>query len=228
MAPPALRLVDGSIADHHGEVVEVIGFRALMSQLKTTELELKLAEKELGRERKRLEMARLDDEVKRQREPKRPTIIDVWQEWQEATGHTKASLDAERFDAVRKCLYMIRDPTTENPERRYSRKAFSMAIAGAAYDPFIGKPGRNGKRIRFDDLKTICSGAASMDRHCRYAPTDWVYVPRPATPDQEFEKDERVPAEREMYDLALEVLADENEVPVYKILEALRRARTPE
>ena len=85
----------------------------------------------------------------------------IFDEWREVCGHKRARLSPDRFDAIRGLLEVTR------PEP-YPREAFTAAIAGAAYDPFITRR-RNGTQERHDDIALICKSGKHFEGFIRRA-----------------------------------------------------------
>lgn len=51
------------------------------------------------------------------------------------------------------------------------------AVAGAAHDPSFGKPNRNGRRERYDDLELVFRSYAKVAQFARRAPVSWQAKP---------------------------------------------------
>lgn len=91
-------------------------------------------------------------------------VQEIFGEWARVCGHERARLTNDRFDAIRSLLEVTK------PEP-YPRQAFSMAFAGAAFDPWT-KRRKNGSVKRFDDIaRHICKSGDSFEEFVKRAPT---------------------------------------------------------
>lgn len=131
---------------------------------KVDELEAMLADIERERRgeraRTRQLLARLNDA--RIGYTRRAEVISIFDEWRTECGHQRARLTNDRFDAVATLLEV------KKPEA-YPREAFSTAIAGAKFDPFVTRR-KNGSEHKHDDLALICRDGKTFEEFIRRAP----------------------------------------------------------
>ena len=104
--------------------------------------------------------AELDDSPMRY--DRRDEVADIFREWQSTCRHERSRLTYDRFQAIRRLLDVMHP-------KPYPRAAFSLAFAGAAFDPFE-KRMRNGRLVRYDDVALICRSGEHFERFIRRAP----------------------------------------------------------
>lgn len=88
-----------------------------------------------------------------------PVVQDLFQYWQERTGHTRAKLDAKRKRAIANRL-----------KDGYTADEIRQAINGAANFPYVvdGQRRSSGQvRERFDDIELVCRNASNLERFGR-------------------------------------------------------------
>lgn len=159
MSPAHLKLVDLDT----GEVLDdEIGIGVLKDRIASLEEALALAERDLRAKRRRISELERDKRAEREHYERRDEVASIFAEWAEVCGKRRAKLSDDRFDAIRALL----DVTKPKP---YTREHFTLAIQGAAYDPFIVRR-KNGSAKRFDDIALICKGASQFEEFIRKAP----------------------------------------------------------
>jgi len=100
--------------------------------------------------------------AERREYPRRDEVQSIVAEWREVCGHKRARLTDDRFDAVRALLEVTK------PEP-YPREAFSAAIAGAKFDPFVTRR-KNGTEQKHDDIALICRDGKTFENFIKRAP----------------------------------------------------------
>lgn len=88
-----------------------------------------------------------------------PVVQDLFQYWQERTGHQRAKLDDKRR---RKIAARLKDG--------YSPEEIRQAINGAAKFPYVTAAGRSATgrpNERFDDIELVCRDAVHLERFGR-------------------------------------------------------------
>lgn len=154
-----LRIVDLD----SGEILEAdVGLEALTARVTQLEENLADAERDLRAKRRRIAELERDKQAERDNYERRDELVEIVNEWRRVCNKPRAKLTDDRFDAVRALL----DVTKPKP---YTREHFSLAFAGAAFDPYIVRR-KNGSEKRFDDLALICRGGAQLEEFIRKAP----------------------------------------------------------
>ena len=146
-----------------GEVIETTLAdvdQVILAQLNMARMDLANAEKELRKARRRIRALEAEREQERLDYPERHEIEEIFAEWQEVCGKHRSKLTADRFDAIRGMV-----------EMGYSRREFTLAIAGAAYDPFTTEA-RNGRKIVHNDIELICREGKKFEAFANKAPRD--------------------------------------------------------
>jgi len=153
MSAPALKLVDSVT----GELVDGSDHE-LLELIKSLEHDLSLAERDLRAKRNLITKLQRDRERERQAHEHRDEIEHIFSEWQTVCRKARSKLTADRFDAVSARL-----------ADGYDRGEFSLAIAGAAYDPFTVVL-KNGRRQPMNDLELICRDGRHFENFANRAP----------------------------------------------------------
>ena len=152
MAEPSLKLVDANGELQDGSDV------ALMAQVEELEQQLADAERDLRAKRRLITKLQRDKERERLAFDQRQTVIELFEFWQRKCGKAKSKLTPDRFDALRHAL-----------EIGYTAREIGIAIAGAAFDPFVTKA-KNGREIKHNDLELICRSGKTLESFANRAP----------------------------------------------------------
>jgi hypothetical protein len=153
VAAPALKLIDGA----SGEVVAGDD-SSLMARIEELERELQDAERDLRAKRRLITKLQKDKERERQNFEQREVVFKLFEFWQQRCQKPRSQCTADRFDALRKAL-----------ESGYTPRQVALAIAGAAYDPFVTKA-KNGREIKHNDLELICRDGKHLESFANKAP----------------------------------------------------------
>jgi hypothetical protein len=154
MTPAALRLVNTQT----GEIVEDIQLDNALRRVEELEADVANLEKDLRAKRALITRLNRDRERERRAYEDRQVVESIFGEWQRECSHPHSKLTAERFDAIRGML-----------EKGYKREQFSLAIAGAKFDPFCTKR-KNGTVQRHDDIELICREGVKFESFANRAP----------------------------------------------------------
>lgn len=144
---------------------EIVGRQPSLPEALTRVMELQgnLEDIELDLRGKRSTITKLRSALYGRSEYERlAEVQEIFNEWRTECGHKKARLTNDRFDAIRALL----DITEPAP---YPREAFSAAIAGAKFDPFITTR-KNGSQERHDDIALICKSGKTFEGFIKRAP----------------------------------------------------------
>lgn len=128
------------------------------------QLEGELQDVERERRNQRAHIKRLQSLLDQDRRAydRRDEVVSIHREWAEQTGHRNSRLTDDRFDAIRALLEV------EKP-KPYPREAFTAAIAGAVFDPYITRR-RNGSEKRHDDIALVCRDGQKFEDFILRAP----------------------------------------------------------
>lgn len=114
------------------------------------------------RARMRLLLARIEEN--RANYPRHEEVQEIFAAWRSWCGHPRARLTNDRFDAIRALLEVTKP-------RPYTREHFALAIAGAAYDPFVTRR-KNGTSQRHDDAALIFRDGKTFEGFIKRAPKE--------------------------------------------------------
>lgn len=159
MAEPALRLIDAT----HGEVLDPANDTTAL-RIAQLEGDLDNLERDLRKARRRIKTLETDKERDRQLYVLRTTVEAIFTDWRQVCKHPNSKLTSERFDAIQARI-----------EDGYTRDQFTLALAGAAFDPFIVKQ-KNGRVKRFDDIELICRDGRHFEDFANKAPVTRVVL----------------------------------------------------
>lgn len=155
----ALYLVSAST----GEIVSrEPSLAAALMEIERLELAIQDIERERRIQRARVAQLTAELEDKRAAYDRRDEVEDIFKEWAIVCGHPNARLTDDRFDAIRALLEVKRP-------KPYPREAFNVAIAGAAYDPYVSRR-KNGSQKRHDDISLVCRDGQHFEDFCKRAP----------------------------------------------------------
>jgi hypothetical protein len=87
----------------------------------------------------------------------------VFQAWQQATGHTRSTFNADRFFLIQ--------PYLKN-SKQYGAEICLRAVAGISFDAYRVKR-KNGSWRVFDEFERAFKDAASVEERANAAPKDW-------------------------------------------------------
>jgi hypothetical protein len=152
MAEPSLKLVDANGELQDGSDV------ALMAQVEELEQQLADAERDLRSKRRLITKLQRDKERERLAFDQRQVVFELFEFWQKRCAKKQSKLTADRFDALKHAL-----------ESGYTPREIAIAIAGAAYDPFVTKA-KNGREIKHNDLELICRSGKTLESFANRAP----------------------------------------------------------
>jgi hypothetical protein len=117
-----------------------------------------LLEQDLRTKRAQIKRLQADADLDRRTCAERPAIDKLFALWQEQCKHPRSKLTAERFDAARVLL-----------QKGYTAEDLTLAIEGAAYDPFT-KVRKNGSLEAFNDFELIMRDGTHVERFANRAP----------------------------------------------------------
>jgi hypothetical protein len=145
---------------------EIIGRTPTVKELldRNDELERQILDLEKERRQQRTVITRLKSELDTTpaHYDRADEVGEIFSEWRSICQHPNARLTLDRFHAIRRLLDVMHP-------RPYPREAFSLAIRGAAYDPFV-KRMKNGRVHRYDDIELICRDGVHFEGFIRRAP----------------------------------------------------------
>jgi hypothetical protein len=147
---PHLRLINTETGELHTDTTDCPQCADARAEAETWEQEVL----KLKREVKRV----LADKARERREyMNRAVIIDVFDEWRQATGHEGSKLTNDRFDGIRRML-----------EAEYTRENFTEMIAGLAAFPFQRYSARFAEKVpnseRRDDVAFACKTGERFEK----------------------------------------------------------------
>ncbi len=153
MAEPSIHLLDTATGE-----LEPATRNVLHERIHDLEQDLANAERDLRKARRRITALEADKERERQGFEQRQLVLELFEFWQRRCKKPRSKLTSDRFDALRKAL-----------EAGYSAKEIAMAIAGAAFDPFVTQA-KNGREIKHNDLELICRDGKHIEGFANKAP----------------------------------------------------------
>lgn len=158
-----LRLVDvesGKFVEGHDDTA------SLLARIGELEDQVAGAERDLRGWRYRYRELERDKEAEAKESPHWPTALECFDYWQVECRHPRSEWSAERFYLA---LPFLR-------RRNHGREKVLMAIAGAAYDPFVYTL-KNGRQQRSDGWEKILENVGTFERFVNKCPRDWVCPP---------------------------------------------------
>lgn len=147
-----------------GEIVGEITLSIALDRVQELEAQLRDIERERRGERARVRFLLAQIEDDRDSYERREEVVSIFNEWREKCKHKSARLTNDRFDAIRRLL----DITKPQP---YPREAFTAAIGGAAYNPYLTQR-KNGSWKRHDDIALICRSGEKFEEFIKRAPKE--------------------------------------------------------
>jgi hypothetical protein len=154
MAEPSIHLLDVAT----GEKVEATK-NVLHERINDLEKDLANCERDLRRERRRSKALERDRQRERDAYEQKDLVARLFDFWQVRCDKKRSKLTPERFDALKRAL-----------EWGYSPREIALAIAGAAFDPFI-TVAKNGRLIKHQDLELILRDGKHVEAYANKAPT---------------------------------------------------------
>jgi hypothetical protein len=112
---------------------------------------------------RRYDELRRDKEQEAREDALWPQAVRVFQAWQQATGHTRSTFNAERFFLIQ--------PFLKNT-KQYGAEICLRAVAGIAYDCFSVKR-KNGSVRKFDEWERVFKDARELEERANAAPREW-------------------------------------------------------
>ena len=132
--------------------------QAQQDELQVLHEQLAGAERELRAWRSRWAKLTADRQADRDNYENKDLVRRLFDFWRERTGHERAKLTPDRFDAIRGAL-----------ELGFSAREVAFAIAGIAFDPYV-TTNRNGSIDRHDDLLIALKDAKHVEMYGRKRP----------------------------------------------------------
>jgi hypothetical protein len=148
-----LRVIDGDTGEALEEHPELADLRVVIKGL----------ERDVRTWIRRYDELRRDKEQEAREDALWPQAVRVFQAWQQATGHTRSTFNAERFFLIQ--------PFLKNT-KQYGAEICLRAVAGIAYDCFSVKR-KNGSVRKFDEWERVFKDARELEERANAAPKDW-------------------------------------------------------
>jgi hypothetical protein len=129
----------------------------------TKEIELKGLQRDIRAWIKRYDELKRDKEQEAREDALWPQAVRVFQAWQQATGHTRSTFNADRFFLIQ--------PFLKNT-KEYGAEICLRAVAGISFDAYRVKR-KNGSWRVFDEWERCFKDAREVEERANAAPKDW-------------------------------------------------------